>query len=210
MAYEPIQRNDNKKFEKPPTAQYNATIIDYIELGKKTNTYGETKDRVRVVWVLDKNDSENRPFRVSWDVNKTIADQPKKSNLYEIIEGVFGTAPPVFFDPNTLIGRSNMLVVVKTPPDAKGNEWANIKAILPLPAGVVPPPIPQGFVRAKDKAQRTQVSNGAPAVATTATVVVPPAVAQPVNVVATQPVPATTAAPATPTAAPQPQVDAAF
>ena len=161
----------------------------------KRNKFGEDKVRIRIIWVLDKLDSEGKPFRVMREVNASIADKPKKSSLYEIVEGVFGRAPQVPFDDETLINRSNELTVVRETDPKTGKVYANIKAILPLPAGAVPPAIPQGFVRAKF---RSQVQAQAPAQA------------NPVAAVATQPVQTTQPAPvAQAQASPQPAVNAA-
>jgi hypothetical protein len=206
-----IVTQSSKEFESPDTGRFNATLCDVVDLGKQKNAFGEEKVRLRVVWVLDKNDSTGTPFRVQWQVNATVADKPKKSNLYEIAESVLGTAPPVPFDTETLIGRSNELIIVKAPDPKTGKVWANVKAILPLPAGAVPPPIPQGFVRAKDKPQRTQVSNGAPAVATavTANTTASTPTAQP-TVQGTAAAPFNAPTNATPAQQAVPQVDAAF
>jgi len=156
-----------KNFETPETGQFIGTVIDVVDLGKKANRFGEEKVRLRVLWVLNANDSQGQPYRVMREANATVADKPKKSTLYEIVEGVTGQAPAVPFETDVLIGRSNLLIIVKeTAPN--GKKYANIKAILPLPAGVIPPQAPQGFLRAKDRAARAaqaQVTNGAPAVA---------------------------------------------
>ena len=162
-----IDNTASKPFEVPDSGIFLGTIIDVVELGQVSTQFGP-KTKVRLVWVLGTQDgkgyaldSEGNPFRVIRSVNATMSVNPKtnkKSNLYEIAESVFGTAPPVPFESESLIGRSNQLVVVKE------GKFANIKGILPLPAGVKGPAVPQGFIRSKDKPKG--VSNGAPAVAT--------------------------------------------
>jgi hypothetical protein len=175
-----------KEFEKPQTGRFNATIIDVIDLGIKVNKFNESKVRIRIVWVLDKNDSEGKPFRVAREVNATIATKPKKSSLYEIAEGVLGHAPSVPFDDESLIGRSNELTLVRETDPTSGKVYANIKAILPLAAGVVAPVAPQGFVRAKFKNQvgtvapQAQAQAPVAAPANPAPVTAPAAVAAPV------------------------------
>lgn len=180
---------NQKQFENPETGKFLGTIVDVVDVGKVKDKFGAEKIKVDIFWVLNANDSEGKPFRVMWRVNAVMADRPKKSNLYMIAEGVLGTAPPAVFDTEGLIGRSNELVIVKE--TNGGKTYANIKAIMPLPAGAVPPPIPQGFVRAKDRQANTYQS-AAPAVA----------VAQP----AAQPVANSNPAPGPA----QPKVDAAF
>jgi hypothetical protein len=76
----------------------------------------------------------------------------KKSRLFEIYEGVFQGAIPVPYESEDLIGRSNLLFLVKD------GEYTNIKGFLPVPAGKTPPTAPQGFVRDKDKAKTAAAS----------------------------------------------------
>ncbi len=155
-----------KKFEKAEAGVALGTIIDVVDLGlvaSKNPQFPEAKYRIRIVWVLNQMDSEGNP--------KSIIEQPpqrmtdggggsKKSRLYEITEGVFGVAPTVSFDPETLIGRSNQLFLVKD------GDYTNIKGFLPVPAGTVAPTVPVGFVRAKDKpAQTIAAQTAAPATA---------------------------------------------
>jgi hypothetical protein len=193
-----IITQSSKDFENPETGRFNGTIIDVIDLGPKTNRFGESKVRLRIIWVLDRNDSEGNPFRVMREVNATVADKPKKSNLYEIAESVMGVPPAVGFDTEVLIGRSNELTIVREADATSGKVYANIKVILPLAAGVVGPPIPQGFVRDTGKAKAKNVTNGAPAVAaanTQAPPAQPTAQAAPTAQAPVQPVPQATAAP---------------
>src|SRR4029077_11041335 len=181
-------QDSSKNFEKIPTGRYYGTIIDVVDLGKVKNSFGEEKTKVRVVWILNANDSQGVPFRAIRQVNATVAAQPRKSNLYEICEGVFGTAPALPFDTETLIGRSNELVIMLEKDPNNGKEFSNVKVILPLPAGVIPPQAPQGFVRAKDKPARPQQQRPATVVSSAQpiqTVVVSPA--QPIQAVVANP-----------------------
>ena len=156
--------SNSKNFEYPNTGRFNVTIIDIVDLGKQKNSYGEEKVRLRVIWVLDAADSEGQPFRVMKTVNAVVTDQPKKSNIYEIAESVLGTAPSVPFDTDTLIGRSNELTIKREEDPKTKKVYANIKAIMPLPQGVVGPAIPQGFVRAQDRPAKTDIRSAAPLV----------------------------------------------
>lgn len=150
--------NQNKPFETPDSGQFIGTIIDVVDLGPIQTKFG-TKTKIRIVWVLDKADASGQPFRVMKQVNATMNE---KSALYDIAKSVFGQAPPVPFESESLLGRSNLLFIVReTAPDSK--VYANIKGILPTPPGAACPTAPQGFIRAKDKVNNG-VSNGAPAV----------------------------------------------
>jgi hypothetical protein len=136
----------SKNYEKASSGLFLATVIDIVDLGKVTNQFG-TKVKIRIVWVLNANDTEGKPFRVIRQCNASINE---KSALYDIAKSILGTAPPAPFDSEILIGRSNQLVIVKEADPKTGKEFANIKAILPLPAGAIPPQAPADFKRAKD------------------------------------------------------------
>lgn len=147
-----INKANNSKSE---TGEFAGTIVDVVELPNVKTQYA-VKTQIQIVWVLGTPDgsgkyamdSEGNPFRVMRQVNATIDE---KSKLYELVKGVLGTAPPVPFDSEILIGRANKLFIEKGPDSKTGKVYANVKFITFLPQGHVPPPIPQGFVRAKDK-----------------------------------------------------------
>jgi hypothetical protein len=62
-----------------------------------------------------------------------------------------------------LIGRSNQLFVTLTPNAQKPGEFfANVAGVTPLAAGQVPPPIPAGFVRTKDRPKTQAGPSGQP------------------------------------------------
>ena len=74
-----------------------------------------------------------------------------KSKLFETVSDVLnGEQPAVPFESENLIGRANLLFV-KIEKAQNGKEYANVKAILPLPANTPVPAVPQDFVRNKDK-----------------------------------------------------------
>ena len=182
--------DNSKKYPVPDSGEFLGTIVDVVDLGIVHSPKWGDKAKIRIVWVLDRKDADGNPFRVQRTVNATVSSgPPKPSDLYNIVKDVTGQAPAVPFETEVLIGRSNKLFIIKE------GEYANIKGILPVPAGVVPPPIPAGFVRAKDKNQQAVQAQ-------------PAAVQQPVTAVATAAVPQAQIPPTTVQAAPQPSVQA--
>ena len=150
--------SDNKKqYEKPESGAYNAVLVDTVDLGIIATKFGN-KAKVRIVWVLGKLDgsgyavdSEGNPFRVMSELNATTNE---KSDLFKLIRGVLGAAPPAGpYDIEQLIGRNNQLFIVKETTQTPNGEktYANVKGILPYPAGLAPLPIPPNFVRHKDR-----------------------------------------------------------
>jgi hypothetical protein len=148
--------SDNQKiYEKPASGAYLGVIADTVDLGIVSTKFGN-KMRVRIVWLLGKPDgsgyavdSEGNPFRVMSELNATVNE---KSDLFKLIRGVLGAPPPAGpYDIEQLIGKSNQLFVVLEKNADGTKEYANVKGILPLPAGISPLAIPATFVRHKDK-----------------------------------------------------------
>jgi hypothetical protein len=139
-----------KKFENPDAGEFLATIIDVIDLGlvpSKNPNFPDSKIRTRIVWVLDKNDSEGKPFVILEQPPSKMSDGgggTKKSRLYEIWEGVLQHAPAVPYETENLVGKSNRLYLVKN------GDFVKIAGFMPVPAGMTPPTAPAGFVRDKD------------------------------------------------------------
>jgi hypothetical protein len=163
------------KFEKPDQGLFNGTIIDVVELGPVTTIVPGvgpvTKNKMRIIWVLDKNDSTGKPFQVQGTYTFSMNE---KSLLFKTVQQVYAPqAPPTPFDSEYLMGRSNQLFLIKTanPKDAN-DPYVNVSGLLPLAPGVVAPQAPTGFIRTKDRpakgAQPAQQAAGS-TVATTPT-----------------------------------------
>ncbi len=137
---------DQGNFEKPDSGEYVGVIADVVELFGVQTTYG-IKNKIRIIWILDKNDSTGKPFRVMRQVNAVLAE---RSDLYKVAASILGQAPPARgFDTESLLGRANRLFILKEKTGDK--EYANVKGIMPLPSGVAVPKVPADFVRAKDR-----------------------------------------------------------
>jgi hypothetical protein len=181
---------NTKDYEKPESGDYIGTIIDVVNYVEDQPKFGK-KDVpvVRIVWVLNANDSEGAPFRA---VQKFNASMHEKSNLYDAVKSILGTAPPVPYESEELLGISKRLVIEKET-GSNGKVYANIKAILRLPPNTPVPGAPAGFVRSKDKPNNTQQSQR-------------PRFSAPASAPAPAPAQAKTAAPAAAQAAPQADV----
>ena len=144
--------NNSKPFEVPDSGEFIGVIADFVDVGPVAGQFG-IKNKVRIVWVLDKYNSEGKPYNAIQQVTASIHE---KSALFGIVKSILGTAPSVPFESDVLIGQSRKLFILKeTDTTNPAKAFANIKAIMPLPAGVAPLAIPAGFVRAKDKQAKT-------------------------------------------------------
>lgn len=154
--------NNSKKFEQPDAGVFLGTIIDVVDLGIVKTQFGD-KPKVRLVWVLDKNDSEGRPFQVIGTYTQSMNE---KSNLFKDIKDILQAPPAVPFESEELIGKSNQLFLVKNA-DGSGKTFTNVKGILPVPAGQAGPKIPSDFIRSKDRQKTDGKTAAAPKQTTT-------------------------------------------
>lgn len=149
----PVAHDNRKDFELPKSGVYVGTVADVVDLGKVKTQYGE-KEKVRIVWLLNKVDSEGKPFRV---MSETSLSMNEKATLFGIVKDILGATPPVPYEVEGLLGRSNQLAILQEKA-TNGNTYANVKAIMPLD-GLAPVAIPTDFVRSKDKPAKTYTNN---------------------------------------------------
>lgn len=110
-------------FEKPDSNTYVGVIADVVELFNVPTPNG-LKNKVRIIWILDKNDSTGKPYRVMRQVNAILTE---RSDLYKIATQILGQAPPIRgFDTESLMGRANFLFIQKTKA-ANDKEYSNVK-----------------------------------------------------------------------------------
>ena len=190
-----VKEPDQKEFEHPEDGQYIGVIADVIDLGEVETGWG-VKPRVRIVYLLDANDSEGNPFRV---VSTYTARLHEKANLRKALKQILGADVSGQFDLEELLGINNQLVVTTTQKDDK--IYTNIVAILKAPKGSPRMAIPDDFVRFQDKQKKAApAKKAAPQLAKKPTVKPPvveePAVEEVEQEQASAPTPAKTAAPA--------------
>ena len=188
-----VKEPDQKEFEHPEDGQYLGVIADVIDLGEVETGFG-VKPRVRIVYLLDANDSEGNPFRV---VSTYTASLHEKANLRKALKQILGADVSGQFDLEELLGINNQLVVTTTQKDDK--IYTNIVAILKAPKGSPRMAIPDDFVRFQDKQkkQAAPAKKAAPQLAKKPTVK-PPVVEEPaVEEVEQEQAPAPTPAPKT-------------
>ena len=129
-----IVQENTKVYEKPASGAYNAVLVDTVDLGIVATKFGN-KSQVRIVWVLGKPDgsgyavdSEGAPFQV---ISKLNASMNEKSDLFKLVRGVLGAAPPAGpYDVEQLIGRCNQLFIVCEKSADGLKTYANVKGIL--------------------------------------------------------------------------------
>ena len=203
-----MQIAQGAKFERPAPGMYLATLVDVVDLPQVQTQYG-TKDRLRFHWVLAHLNGQLYLGKDGKAIEATLqlnANMGAKAELPKRLTQILGQAPPVITSTEQLegliLGRSNIIVVVQAPnPKDQNDPFANVDGIGPIPPGMpAAPPIPQNYVRFKNRPKVQAGPNGQP-VQTYAT---PQAAAAAVAPAAAP------AAPAAPVAQPTPEQIAAF
>jgi hypothetical protein len=149
-----IDTKPRKEFEKPDAGLFLGVLADIVYIKDKPTKYG-LKNVARLVWILDAKDSEGNFYRVMKEVNQSL---DPSSNLFGLATDIRnGTAPPVPFELDELIGSVNQVVVTRTAGTdkrtGKPTVYANVANVLPAKANQKFA-IPEGFVRAKDRPAR--------------------------------------------------------
>lgn len=165
-----MQIAQGAKFERPAPGMYLATLVDVVDLPQVQTQYG-TKDRLRFHWVLAHLNGQlyigkdGKPVEATLQLN---ANMGAKAELPKRLTQILGQAPPVITSTEQLeglvLGRSNIIVVVHAPNAKDANDpFANVDGIGPIPPGMpAAPPIPQGYVRFKNRANTVAGPNGQP------------------------------------------------
>lgn len=146
-----------KVFEKPDAGVFVGVLVDLIyQDNVPTQSYG-LKNKVTFKWLLNAKDKEGNYYTVIRKVNRTMG---QGSDLYKLVQELLGTAPPVPFDVETLIGTCRNLVITRSPGidrrTGKPTEYANIVSTFALKPDQAAFPIPTTFTRAKDKTRAPQ------------------------------------------------------
>lgn len=169
-----------KDFPKPDPGIYLARIIDSVNLGlvQKNPAYPPAI-RHRLFWVVNSIEAaaqgkflktadgkwlthmEEMPYKM------TPPTKFQASSMYKLAEGVFGGSDhiPMPFDDEFFMGRVNQIVLTF---NGQNSKYRKITSVLPVPQSLLAfvPPVPEGFVRAKDRPAKPQ--QGQPATATVA------------------------------------------
>jgi hypothetical protein len=147
-----VDLGQNSVYEQPDSGIFIGTVADVVELYGIKTKFGD-KNKVRIVWILDKNNSQGKPYHAVLQKNATMHE---KGDLFKAVRAILGTNPPITQNTEQLasliIGKANQLFIMKEK-NEQGKEFSNIKGINALPPGAVVPAIPADFVRAKDKKQ---------------------------------------------------------
>lgn len=149
-----VVRRPQTKFEPAPEGLHQAVCVDVWEPWAQDNSFrpGETIDVTRIVWALEEpNPRTGKPFEASQLYRFSLHEKAKLCQHLQAWRGrAFTADEKKGFDLERLIGVNCQLQIVhKVRED--GEVFANVQAIVPLGKGMTKIPVPEGYVRRKDR-----------------------------------------------------------
>lgn len=140
-------------YETPPAGLHQAVCIDVVDLGLQPTQWGD-KHKVRIVWIIEAQDSFGRPFKVFQTYTNTLGGGNKVSALRGALESwrgkPFTKEELEGFDLDQVIGANCQLQVIHKAGDG-GKVWANVQAIVPLGKHTPKMRLPADYVRVCDR-----------------------------------------------------------
>ena len=147
-----IEPKPRKEYEKPKPGLHLGVLADVIYT-EDVPTQSGPKNKARYVWILEKKDAEGNHFQArSKNMNRST---DPASDMYILSTSVQnGTPIPPSFDPESLLGKVNVLGIVHAPGvdkrTGKAVVYVNISSVNPAEE-TQKLAIPAGFIRDKDK-----------------------------------------------------------
>lgn len=146
------------KFQPAPAGAHAAVCCDVVDLGIVETTYqGETKKKhmVRLVWQIDEARDDGKPYLVMGRYTLSLHEKAALRRDLESWRGRPFTEPELHqFDVEAVIGKGCYLDLVHRP--SKGDVFANVAAIMPLPKGMTAPAV-RDYVRVCDRTPEQHV-----------------------------------------------------
>lgn len=142
--------DSSKEFETAPEGLFAAVCVDVVDLGTQQTPWGE-KHQVEVRWALSEVDSKGRAFIVRRRYTASLNEKAALRQHLELWRGKKFTAAELKrFDLEVLVGKQCQAQVVHNIKD-DGRTWANVQAVIAAPKGVPGLPVPDWYVREKDR-----------------------------------------------------------
>lgn len=118
-------------FVPAPEGQWQAVLVDVVDMGEAENNYGQMKHNVKYVFQIDALMENGKPFIVSGRYNATLHE---KGNLRKFLQAFRGKAftPDELkgFDDEDLIGTNAQVNIIHNQGN-NGAVYANIASIAP-------------------------------------------------------------------------------
>lgn len=147
------------KFQPAPTGAHAAVCCDIVDLGIVETTWqGVTKKKhmIRLVWQIAEPRDDGKPYLVMGRYNLSLHENAALRRDLEGWRGrPFTEAELHQFDVENVLDKPCMLNLVHRV--SKGETYANVAAIMPLPKGMTAPTV-RDYVRVVDRVPEANVA----------------------------------------------------
>lgn len=156
-----LAKDTRREFTPAPEGLHQGVCVDVVDLGLVTTQFGD-KHMLEIRWHLDQDDPvTGTPFMVMQRYNVTLNEKAKLRHHLEAWRGRKFTKEELSgFDVEKLVGVNCQIQVVHNLSD-DGRTWANVSAVVPLGKGMTKLRVTEGYIRVKDRVEKTVATNGA-------------------------------------------------
>lgn len=148
----PIVAKVGASFTPAPAGTHVSVCCDVVDLGELKVSYGgkdKHQHKVRIVWQIEENKSDGKPFTVSKRYTLSLHEKSSLRKDLESWRGRAFTAQELEgFDLEVLLGAPALLNVLHTVKE--GSTYANVTSIMRLPKQMQAPAI-RDYVRVCDR-----------------------------------------------------------
>lgn len=148
-----IVKAPSEQFPTAPAGSFPAVCVDVVDLGLVENKFDPdagARQMVRLVWQIDEDDKDGKPFMVRADFTASLHEKAKLRKTLSAWRGRDFTPAELFgFDLEIVIGQGCVLSVVHNT-GSKGGTFANVAGVMKLAKGMKAPD-PREYIRVKDR-----------------------------------------------------------
>lgn len=143
-------------FTPAPQGLWHGVCVDVVDKGIVKSQLYKPRHMIQIRWVVDADPPmpDGRPYIVARMFGYTLAgDNNKLRPFLEAWRGKAFTKEELEgFDPEKLLGVCGQIQIIHN--ESKGNTYANVQAVLPLPRGAEKIAIPADYIRQEERERR--------------------------------------------------------
>ena len=148
-----IVKAPQEQFPTAPAGTFPAVCVDVVDLGLIENKFepeSDPRQMVRLIWQLDEEDKDGKPFMVRADYTASLHEKAKLRKTLAAWRGRDFTPVELFgFDVESVLGSGCLLSVIHNT-GSKGGTFANVASVMKLGRGMTAPTAKE-YIRVKDR-----------------------------------------------------------
>lgn len=143
------------KFVPAPEGTHQGVLCDVVDIGEKENSYGQVKHFIKLVFQLDVDMENGKPFIVSQQFNATLHEKGALRKFLQAMRGKAFTPDELKeFESDDLLGTNAQISVIHAP-GKNGGIYANISSVAPHNPKLGEPLEIRDYVRVQDRTEDT-------------------------------------------------------